>query len=86
MSTEVERIYSELISIKAAVEGSPSDLVAFEATAAKSLLLAAASYFEKAVCEIIKNHARSVWNSLALVSFLDKQALERKFHSFFDWN
>ncbi len=86
MSTEVERIYSELISIKALVEGSPSDIVAFEAIAAKSMLLATASYFEKAVCEIIKNYAKSVWDSMVLISFLDKQALYGKYHSLFDWN
>jgi hypothetical protein len=87
MSNEIERIYSELTSIKEVItkNGSPSDIVAFEAIAAKSLLLAAASYFEKTVLELILKHAEKVTNSTAVVSFLDRQALKRKYHFLFDW-
>lgn len=87
MSNEVERIFSELVSIKEVIDknGSPSDNVAFEPIATKTITLAAASYFEKAVCEILKKHAESMSNSTALVSFLDNQALNRKYHTFFDW-
>ncbi len=87
MSTEVTRTYLELNSIKRVVldHGMPSDIIAFEAMAAKCFLLAAASYFEKATCAVIRNHTERITGSLAIVSFLDKQALERKYHTLFDW-
>jgi hypothetical protein len=87
MSNEIERIYLEITSIKEVVSrnGSPSDIIAFETIAAKSLLLAAASYFEKAILDLIKNHAGNMSNSKAIVSFIDRQALNRKYHMLFDW-
>lgn len=87
-SNEVERIYSEIISIKDMISkcGTPSDIVAYEAIAAKSLMLSSASYFEKAVREVLIKHAESMFNSTALISFLDNQALNRKYHSLFAWD
>jgi len=86
-SNEVERIYSEIISIKDVISkgGAPSDIVAYEAIAAKGLILSTASYFEKAVRELLIKHAESMFNSAALISFLDNQALYRKYHTLFDW-
>ncbi|MGD0885387.1 MAG: HEPN domain-containing protein [Thermodesulfovibrionales bacterium] len=85
---EIERIYSEIISIKDVIsrDGTPSDIVAYEAIAAKSLILSTASYFEKVVRELLIKHAESIFNSTALISFLDKQALYRKYHTLFDWD
>lgn len=87
MSNEVERVYSELASVKDSISknGSASDLVAFESIAAKSFILAAASYFEKAVCDLLVKHAENMSKSTTLVSFLDKQALNRKYHTLFNW-
>jgi len=86
-SNEIERIYSEIISIKDVIskDGTPSDVVAYEALAVKSLILSTASYFEKAVRELLIKHAESMFYSTALTSFLDKQALYRKYHTLFDW-
>ncbi len=87
MSTEVERIYCEISSLKKIIDehGGPSDIVAFEALAAKCLLLAAASYYEKTVCGIIERHAKDIGASDAFVEFINNQALSRKYHTLFDW-
>ncbi len=87
MSNEVDRIYSELNAIKGVITdmGSPSDIVAFEPIASKSMLLATTSYFEKVICEMIMNHAERMSKATTIVSFIDKQALRRKYHTLFNW-
>jgi hypothetical protein len=87
MSTEFGRIYCEILSLKKIVDqhGEPSDIVAFEALAAKCLLLAAASYYEKTVCGIIEKHAKDIGASEAFVEFINNQALSRMYHTLFDW-
>jgi hypothetical protein len=85
--TEVERIYLELAALRelTAKAESPSDLVAFESIAAKALLLAAASYFERRICDAIETTARETGASAPFVNFLSKQGLERRYHQLFDW-
>jgi len=88
MSNEIERFYSEILSIKEILNNTsmPSDVVAFEAMAAKSLVLATGSYFEKAVRDLLITHIETMSSSVTLLSFLDKQALSRRFHTMFDWD
>lgn len=85
--TDVERIQAELAAIISLARdaGGPSDQIAAESVAAKTLLLSAASYFERAVCEIIVSSARQGGTRSAYCNFIDKQALERRYHSMFDW-
>lgn len=87
MNTEVERIYLEIVSARDIISkhGTASDIIAFEAMAAKYVLLSAASYFEKTVCDAILKYAESAGTSPAILSFIDGQALKRKYHTLFDW-
>ena len=87
ISTDVDRVYAELQSIQVILteHGSPSDVVAFETFAAKTLLLAAASYFEKTVIGLINEHMTAASLSSTVPYFLNKQALTRKYHTLFDW-
>ena len=84
---EVERIYNELVSIeKILVEAnSPSELVAFSSNSSKVMLLAAASYFERRICQDIEMYGREVINLDHIPSFIAKQGLERKYHTLFQW-
>ena len=86
--TEVERIYLELSALRdlTVKAESPSDINAFESLAAKALLLAAASYFERRICEAIEATARDTGAAGPFVNFISKQGLERKYHQLFDWD
>ena len=85
---EVERIMTELQSIEKILEkhAGPSDLDAFRDNSAKVLLLAAASYFERTVCETILRECKSKSNSVIVSEFVKTQALERRYHTLFDWD
>ncbi|MFC5084357.1 HEPN domain-containing protein [Microvirga arabica] len=54
-------------------------------TDSKVLLLSAASYFEKAVCDVIIDTALEAGTRPPFANFIQRQALERKYHSMFDW-
>lgn len=84
---EVERVYQELSSLRVLIYSveSASDIVAFDTLASKSLLLAAASYFEKSFCERIVNIARTNQTPHIFCEFTEKQALARKYHTLFEW-
>lgn len=84
---EVERIHEELVALRQIISNaqSPSDLNAFDVLAAKSLLLAAASYFERQICDGIEHAAGQTGATPEFVNFISKQGLKRKFHTLFDW-
>jgi hypothetical protein len=86
--TDVDRVHEELSAVIATVEASDSvsDLIAIQTIAAKALLLSAASYFERTVCEIIVGVAKESGTRPLYSAFIDKQALERRYHSMFDWD
>lgn len=86
--SDVARIYHELQSLRQiiAAANSPSDQSAFEAMAAKSLLLASASYFERQICDAIEHVAKNSGTCEILVNFITRQALERKYHAMFSWD
>lgn len=86
--TDVVRIRDELSAILDLVRtsGGPSDTVAAEAIAAKALLLSAASYFERSICDVIVRSAKESGTRHAYCNFIDKQALERRYHAMFDWD
>lgn len=85
--SDVERIHEELLSLREIVSGSKSlsDVNAFENLAAKTLLLAAASFFEKSISQTILGCAKQTGTNEIFANFLEKQALERRFHSMFQW-
>jgi hypothetical protein len=84
---DVERVYNELNAVRALLraQGTPSDVVAFEELGAKTLLLCAASFFERTVCSLLLEAARETGSIPIFCTFIEKQALERRFHSMFAW-
>lgn len=53
----------------------------------KTLLLSAASYFESIITNAIHNYAREVTKQNdEIVSFIDNKAINRQFHTYFDWD
>lgn len=86
--SEVDRIRAELLSLREIIHktDSMSDINAFEAFAAKTLLMAAASYFEKRICDDILQIAETFGTNAIFVNFIEKQALSRKFHTMFNWD
>jgi hypothetical protein len=52
----------------------------------KALLLSASSYFESVIIATIHDYAASIAKSdNKLVAFIDNKALERQYHTMFDW-
>jgi RiboL-PSP-HEPN len=85
--TEVERVFGELDALRSLLENS-KDLSArsnFESLAAKSLLLSAASFFERHICDMIMDCAKTNGTPLPVAEFMWRQALSRKYHTMFDW-
>ena len=53
----------------------------------KTLLLSAASYFESIITNAIHNYAREISKQNdEIVSFIDNKAINRQFHTYFDWD
>jgi hypothetical protein len=53
----------------------------------KTLLLAAASFFEYKICDIVTEFFRVRSNNSAMVvNFLRNKAISRQYHSWFDWD
>ncbi len=53
----------------------------------KSLLLSAASFFEFVVTSIIIDYSKSISsNDQKIVAFIQNKALERQYHTMFEWN
>jgi len=62
-----------------------ADQVAFDAIAVKTIVLSAASFFEREICQAILGAALTCKMPVPLRVFIEKQGLERKYHSLFDW-
>ena len=53
----------------------------------KNILLSAASYFEKEVCDLLIEFAKSHSNNSELViSFIKAKGISRQYHTLFDWD
>lgn len=85
---EVERILTELQDIERILidHGDLSDITAFNNNSSKAMLLAAASYFERRICETILNVCKNQSIGTIVPEFVSRQGLERKYHSLFEWN
>jgi hypothetical protein len=87
--TAVDSLYRDLEQLKERLEdsASPYPQSVLNEVFSKVLLIAAASFFEKtirqAVEEVIRSAARG--NDL-VVSFTESQAIQRKYHTWFDWD
>ncbi len=84
----VQRIHGEREELVAflADKAQISFIANVDALYTKGLLLAAASHFENAVCATIRSFAAEYDCQAGLVtSFIEKQALSRRFHTLFSW-
>ncbi|WP_414565474.1 MULTISPECIES: HEPN domain-containing protein [unclassified Anabaena] len=53
----------------------------------KTLLLSAASYFEEKICNMLQEFVkRTTQNDKYIVSLVKKKAIERQYHTYFQWN
>lgn len=87
--TEVDRLYAESNGLIEFL--SPTNEISFQSIAGdnfrKTLLLAAASFFEYKICEIVTEFFRARSNnSVMIVNFLRNKAISRQYHSWFDWD
>src|SRR4051794_15282760 len=84
---DVDRIYQELRSVSVVLEarGGPSDRIAFNELSAKTIVLCAASYFEREIGRVLITVARETGSKDVFCNFIDKQGLYRKFFTLFDW-
>ncbi|WP_028206628.1 HEPN domain-containing protein [Paraburkholderia nodosa] len=87
--TEVDRLYEESSGLINFL--SPTSEISFQSMAGdnfrKVLLLAAASFFEYRICEIVTEFFRiRSNNSTMVVNFLRNKAISRQYHSWFDWD
>ena len=71
---EVERILRELQGIESVLtkHAGPSDITAFRSNGSKAMLLAAASYFERRVCETILDLCKNQSNGAIIPEFVSR--------------
>lgn len=85
---EVERIFEELKSIREHFETSKAGLSLFNSLSefdSKVMLLCSASYFERKVCDEIRHFFREYSSRETMHIFVHNQAVNRKYHTLFDW-
>jgi RiboL-PSP-HEPN len=86
--TAVDRLYSEANALINLLQHS-SELslqVAVSDQFRKALLLAAASYFEDRVCNLVLEYIRQRANGSSLIeNFVRNKAIARQYHSWFSW-
>ena len=86
--TVVDRLYQDFQALIASID--PSDLslqTTVRVNFSKALLLAAASYFEERVKRQIIDFVRErSSNDELVVEFLQNKAIDRQYHTFFDWS
>jgi RiboL-PSP-HEPN len=84
----IDRLYEENRTLLQYLEAQrePSLRSNVDAQFRKVLLLAIASHFEHQITQLlITCFANKTANDALLVSFLKKKAIERQYHTFFDW-
>lgn len=86
-TSSVDELYSDFQEIVGNLDQLEGSLrVTAEDTFRKNLLLAAASYFESKIKEFIMRLAeRSSGSSEMIVAFVRKKAVERQYHTYFQW-
>ena len=85
--TVVDQLYNEFQDIIGKLDNSEVSLrSSAEEAFRKNLLLAAASYFEDVVKAQILNLVRKhAGENETIISFVRNRAIERQFHTYFDW-
>ncbi len=85
----VERLHDEFDALRGFLQDNDGAhlLPIVEENFPKALLLAAASHFEKRLTEAVKEFAREVTTvDHPLVSLIETKAVERQYHTWFDWD
>jgi len=85
----IERLYDEnkLLITKLLVDGEISLVTTIDDILRKTLLMSAASYFEYTICEAILEYVSEIAdNDAAVISLVKVKAIERQYHTYFDWN
>jgi hypothetical protein len=86
--TAVDRLFAETTAVIQRLDSlnEPSLQVAANDNFRKSLLLAAASYFESAICTLIMEYVKEVTGGATLVEeFVRARAVSRHYHTMFNW-
>lgn len=86
--TSVDELWDEISAIQDILMSREeiSSLSDYNKTIRKVLLLSCASFFEKEMTEMLKRYVRNVTNdNKELVSFLEKQAINLRYHTLFIW-
>jgi hypothetical protein len=52
----------------------------------KSILLASASYFEREITHLVVNFVKQSTENRLLLNFVQKKAVSRQYHTFFNWD
>lgn len=85
----VDRIYQDNLDLLKFLEEKkePSFMVQFDTIFTKTLLLSAASYFEYEICTMVQTFIeRKTQNDECIISIVKQKAIERQYHTYFDWN
>ncbi|WP_326577478.1 HEPN domain-containing protein [Streptomyces europaeiscabiei] len=82
--TNMYREHQDLVAFFG--DDNPSFQASLERTLPKVLLLAAASEFEVAVCQHIRNYATESSTDKKLAIMIDRWVLTRQYHRLFDWD
>ncbi|WP_445637404.1 RiboL-PSP-HEPN domain-containing protein [Nostoc sp. DSM 114161] len=84
----VDRIYQDNLDILKFLEEKKelSFMGQFNTVFTKTLLLSAASYFEHEICRIVQTFIEyKTENDECIVSIVKQKAIERQYHTYFDW-
>jgi hypothetical protein len=88
-TTPVDRLYEEAMAVIQVLKSTGE--VSLEISASdqfrKALLLAAASFFEKKICDSVLDFVREQTSGSPLIeNFVRAKAIARQYHTLFDWD
>ena len=89
MTSSVDRLHSDLSNLEALLDDNNelSLRITAEETFRKSMLLAAASYFESRITDaVIEYCTLATGEDDCVVAFVRNQGLKRKYHTLFNWD
>lgn len=84
----VESLYADTLELdKSLMQQKELSLRVFaDSNLRKNLLLSSASYFEREVGDLILEYAKKCTADEKIVSFIQKKALSRQYHTLFSWD
>jgi hypothetical protein len=87
MPSPVDRLHDEFVNLVAFLEAEPSLQSTADDSFRKSILLAAASFFEFRLSRFVADFALEASNSSSLIAgIIAKKAIDRQYHTWFDWD